>query len=251
VAEKTYRINEAFYSPQGEGVRAGTMNVFVRFSGCNRRCDLEPSERSPGGFACDTEFESGRDVTLPDLAEWAAVAVEIGGGPPQAHFPGGLRACRQWKEPWLVLTGGEPALQLDREFCTFWHDRGVKLAVETNGTLPLPTLEDDPMLPLFPHLAAAEIVRDTLACFALDWITSSPKVAEHAVKQHWAHELKYVRGYGQAIPKAAARALHYLISPAFDALDVHPKTLGWCQHLVAANPEWRLTVQIHKLIGAR
>ncbi len=53
-----YRINEVFYSLQGEGIRAGTANVFVRFTGCNLRCALEPGPRSPGGFDCDTEFES-------------------------------------------------------------------------------------------------------------------------------------------------------------------------------------------------
>lgn len=251
MSEKTYRVNEMFYSVQGEGVRAGTMNVFVRFAGCNRRCDLEPSERSPGGFACDTEFESGRVVSLADMAEWAAAALEIGGGPPQTCFPDGLRASPAWPEPWLVLTGGEPALQVERPFCEFWHDRGVKLAIETNGTLALPTLEDDPMLPLFPHLATRAAVKEALDCFALDWITLSPKVAEHAVKQPFAHELKYVRDYGQALPRPAAHALYHVISPAFVGDRIHPKTIAWCQQLVAANPAWRLTIQTHKLLGVR
>src|SRR5262245_35338828 len=93
-----YRINEVFYSLQGEGVRAGTANVFVRFTGCNLRCAMEPGDRSPGGFDCDTEFVSGRAVTLEELDDWIGVATR------------GV-ACA-----WLILTGGEPALQADREF---------------------------------------------------------------------------------------------------------------------------------------
>lgn len=198
----TYRINEVFYSIQGEGIRAGTANVFVRFTGCNLACDLESGPKSPGGFACDTEFASGRSVTLIELQHWIEIAAGAGN-------------CQ-----WLILTGGEPGLQVDEEFISYFHSAGYKLAIETNGTIALPP--------------------------GLDWITLSPKVAEHAVKQLVAHEVKYVRGYGQGIPKPAARAEHYLISPAFDAMQVDSKTMEWCIRLVLENPEWRLSVQQHK-----
>ncbi|KKL89701.1 hypothetical protein LCGC14_1912030 [marine sediment metagenome] len=66
-APKTYMINEIFYSLQGEGMRAGTANVFVRFSGCNMRCRKEAADDSPGGFDCDTEFVSGRRMTLEEI----------------------------------------------------------------------------------------------------------------------------------------------------------------------------------------
>ncbi len=222
---KTYRVNEVFYSLQGEGIRAGTPNIFVRFSGCNLACDVEPGPKSPGGFACDTEFASGRTLTLEEIAEWAAKSWEIATGlrfdTDDARNDGvGLRSCASWKVPWLILTGGEPGLQVDDQFIQFWHGRGCLLAIETNGTIELPPL--------------------------LDWITLSPKVAEHAVKQLWANELKYVRGYGQGIPKPVATAEHYLISPAFDGLNLSEETLKWCTKLVLENPQWRLSVQQHK-----
>lgn len=108
-------VNEVFTSVQGEGVRAGTANVFVRFSGCNLRCDLLPGPRSPGGFACDTEFASGRKLSQEELLAW----IEQEAGPVR----------------WAILTGGEPLLQVTPEFVQALHDRQFKVAVETNGTV--------------------------------------------------------------------------------------------------------------------
>lgn len=217
---KTYQVNEVFYSLQGEGVRAGTANVFIRFSGCNLACSMEPGQRSPGGFDCDTEFTSGRKVTLDELMEWVLTSHEM-------ITTEKSEGDRKWalEDPWLILTGGEPGLQVDREFIDYWHNKAFRLAIETNGTLVLPD--------------------------GIDWITLSPKVAEHAVKQLWANELKYVRGYGQAIPRPAAIADHYIISPAFDAMSIHPKTLEWCIKLCLQNPQWRLSLQTHKLMKVR
>jgi organic radical activating enzyme len=65
-----YQVNEVFLTLQGEGMRAGEASVFVRFSGCNLACTIEPGERSPGGFDCDTEFVSGRKLTAAQLVEW-------------------------------------------------------------------------------------------------------------------------------------------------------------------------------------
>ncbi|MCB0359280.1 MAG: 7-carboxy-7-deazaguanine synthase QueE, partial [Bdellovibrionales bacterium] len=88
MSESTYTINEIFYSLQGEGVRAGTANIFVRFSGCNQTCSIESH-----GFDCDTEFVSGRKLTADELlAEIKSLSAD----------------CR-----WIILTGGEPTLQLD------------------------------------------------------------------------------------------------------------------------------------------
>jgi len=195
-----YLVNEIFYSLQGEGVRAGTPNLFLRLAKCNLACKVETH-----GFDCDTEFESGRWLTLPEIV---------------AEFRQAGEGCG-----WVILTGGEPALQGDRELIDGLHAAGYRLAVETNGSLELPA--------------------------GIDWITVSPKVAEHALRQRTADEVKYVRGYGQAIPKTVVEAGHYLISPAFDGAEVDPRTLDWCIRLCKENPPWRLYVQQHKLWRVR
>lgn len=195
-----YFVNEIFYSLQGEGVRAGTPNLFLRLARCNLACKVETH-----GFDCDTEFESGRWLTIPEiLAEFRELSA----------------ACR-----WVILTGGEPALQTDAELIDVLHGAGYALAIETNGSFELPP--------------------------GIDWITVSPKVAEHAIRQRTAHEVKYVRGHGQAIPKTVVSAEHHLISPAFDGLDVDPRALDWCIRLCKENPPWRLSVQQHKLWKVR
>lgn len=197
---KTYTINEWFYSLQGEGVRAGTANVFLRFSACNLKCNKEED-----GFDCDTEFTSGRKWTLDEI---------IG------HVKEISKGCN-----WVILTGGEPSLQLDDELIDRFHAEGFKLAVETNGTRAISP--------------------------KIDWIALSPKVAEHALKQKSAHEVKYVRSYGMGIPQTQVEAIHYLISPAFDGDILPPENLEWCQKLVKENPKWRLSVQMHKFWKVR
>lgn len=195
-----YLVNEIFYSLQGEGVRAGTPNVFLRLSRCNLACKVETH-----GFDCDTEFESGRWMTIPEI----------------------LEELRQLSEKcgWVILTGGEPALQADPELIEALHGAGYRIAIETNGSVELPP--------------------------GIDWITVSPKVAEHAIRQRTAHEVKYVRGHGQAIPRTVVEAENYLISPAFDGTEVDPRTLDWCIRLCKDNPPWRLSVQQHKLWRVR
>jgi len=197
---KQYAVNEIFYSLQGEGVRAGTPNLFLRFAGCNLTC-----MRETHGFDCDTEFVSSRKMTVEEIR---GELVDLS------------RECK-----WIILTGGEPGLQVDQELVDRLHADGYKLAIETNGSVALPD--------------------------GLDWITVSPKVAEHAIRQRTAHELKYVRGYGQGIPKTVVKSEHYVISPAFNGMDLDSKTLDWCIRLVKENPPWRLSVQQHKLWSIR
>jgi 7-carboxy-7-deazaguanine synthase len=209
-----YAVNEIFLSLQGEGVRAGTPNVFVRFSGCNLSCSKEPGPRSPGGFDCDTEFVSGVEMTADEILAEASRL--------WADRAGSLR------EAAVIFTGGEPLLQLDGELLAAFKVGSWHTAVETNGSIPL--VDRSPLL---------------------DWVTVSPKVAEHAVRQLYASEVKYVRGRGQGIPHTRVQAAHRLISPAFDGGVIRQETLSWCIDLVTRNPEWRLSVQQHKTWGVR
>lgn len=197
---KKYIINEIFYSPQGEGIRAGTMNIFIRFAGCNMLCSMKKGPKSPGGFDCDTEFQSGRGMEPKEILKFCR---EI------------APACRN-----IILTGGEPTLQVDAGLIEFLRDEGYYTAIETNGSRPVPP--------------------------GINWITVSPKVAEHAIRQTYADEVKYVRGYGQALPRTRVNAKHYLISPAFDGTELDRKTLKWCVGLCKQDPRWRLSVQQHK-----
>ncbi len=266
---KTYRVNEIFYSRQGEGVRVGTPNLFLRFTGCNLTCMQETH-----GFDCDTEFASGRDFTLDQLIAALAECLDDASASQRAnasasqmvrnvdptnaenaprrvrnavHLPstsqsnadqdGSINGRRENSSParasidntdpanWIILTGGEPALQVDDDLINALHAAGYKLAIETNGSIALPN--------------------------GIDWITVSPKVAEHAIRQRTADEVKYVRGYGQAIPKTVVDAKHKLISPAFDGNVLQEKTLAWCKQLVSDNPEWELSMQMHKVWGVR
>ncbi len=204
--EKLFKVNEIFYSIQGEGVNAGVPMVFVRFSGCNLACTKETV-----GFDCDTEFESGTVMPSGDLFDAANRATD---------------KFAPYQVNWILFTGGEPGLWLTRDLIDEAHRRGWKVAVETNGTYALPD--------------------------GIDWICVSPKSAEHTIRQKVAHEVKYVRREGQALPRPSVKADHYLISPACQANNRFLLAdLEWCYRMVLLNPAWRLSVQTHKIVGAR
>jgi len=210
--KKTYFVNEVFLSLQGEGARTGTANLFLRFAGCNLRCDVGSGPRSPGGFACDTEFVSGVQMTADEIM----VALLTAG-----------QGCKN-----VICTGGEPALQLDWPLRERLGAEGYWVGIETNGTVDV------------SHLS-------------LEWITVSPKVAEHAIKQRTADEVKYVRGFGQGIPYTVVKPRPYsnrmfkFISPAFCGDQIDITALRWCEKLVKEHNEWRLSVQLHKLLSMR
>jgi organic radical activating enzyme len=202
---KRYLITEIFYSLQGEGIRAGRPSLFVRFAGCNMKCSMKSGKRSPGGFDCDTDFKVRQQMTAEEIAlECKRLAP----------------SCK-----WIVLTGGEPALHIDSELLVVLKRFDFRLAIETNGTLPV----------------SREI----------DWITVSPKVQGERLKQRFANEVKYVLTDGQDLPEPEVKAEHKLLSPAFKGNEMDRKALDWCVRLVQENPEWRLSVQLHKLWGVR
>lgn len=191
------KVNEIFYSLQGEGARSGSANVFIRLSGCKTQNACLKS-----GVLCDTEFESGGNMSFEEILN------EIEG----TH-------CRN-----IIWTGGEPAQQLDEIVVKFFKERDYFQAIETSGLFPLPN--------------------------GLDWVTVSPKVAEHVIKRNFpngVHELRYVRRIGQAIPEPAIKAHHYFISPHSDGDEINYANLYHCIGLVKDNPKWKLSWQQHKI----
>lgn len=188
------RVNEIFYSLQGEGHFTGTPAVFVRLSGCNLRCPF-----------CDTDHHASVGMTYAEVVARVAAF-------PSRH---------------VVVTGGEPSMQLTDGFIDALHAAGCFVQVETNGTLPLPS--------------------------AVDWITCSPKDAPVVLDR--IDELKVVYS-GQPMDGYAplmAIAGEWRLQPC----DVPGDPSASERHLRAAiaytlaNPRWRLSLQTHKLISIR
>ena len=203
---KTYSIAEIFYSKQGEGINTGQTAVFVRFGGCNLKCELRKTELSPGGFNCDTDFISSIKMSFTEICDKID------------------QLCLNNVPNWIIFTGGEPMLQLDEQLVQYCG-KITKTAIETNGTYNC------------DHLG-------------LDWVTVSPKVAEHCIRQLTANEVKYVRGDTQPLPRTSVFADHYLISPAFEGMTLSQSNLEWCQKLVK-NTNWKISLQQHKLMNIR
>jgi len=200
---KRYALTEIFYSLQGEGLRAGTAAVFVRFAGCNLACT-----KAIEGFDCDTDFSPKLRLTAKEILEEVKKFSSV---------------CR-----WIVLTGGEPTLQLDSNLVQILHEAGYFLAIETNGTKELPA--------------------------TLDWVSVSPKPRTKIVVK-CPDEIKVILSTGRKPPSLgdlpAAMNGRYLVSPAFSGQAIDVKALAWCIHLVKEDPIWRLSVQAHKQWGVR
>lgn len=191
-----YSVNEIFYSLQGEGANTGKPAIFIRFSGCNLCCSF-----------CDTDFQNGIDMSGEEI----------------------LRQMSKYPSHFVVLTGGEPSLQIDDELVTMLHTAGYTIAIETNGTHTLPN--------------------------GIDWVTLSPKEGSTIVLTR-ADELKIVYT-GQDVEHYATvieAPLHYL-QPVCRQADPVPgqdnhttdnrkNVIDYClQH-----PHWRLSLQTHKIL---
>ena len=206
----SYAVKEIFATLQGEGAQAGRAAVFCRFAGCNLWSGREEDRATAVCQFCDTDFV-GADAGKFESADALADAV-------LAEWPAG-DAHR-----FVVVTGGEPLLQLDAALIAALHARGFEIAVETNGTLAAPE--------------------------GLDWICVSPK-AGAALVQRSGHELKLVYPQPELLPEAVAGLAfrHFLLQP-MDGPRQRENTaaaIAYCQ----ANPQWRLSVQTHKVVGIR
>jgi 7-carboxy-7-deazaguanine synthase (Cx14CxxC type) len=225
----SYAVKEIFLTLQGEGMQAGRRAVFLRLAGCNLWSGREADRAEAQCRFCDTDFvgmdgENGGRYEAQALAEKAAWlwAGGMPGGiaPGNPGSPGG--GDRPGTRPLVVITGGEPMLQLDEALIAALHARGFEIAVETNGTLP--------------------------AAAGIDWICVSPKAGTDIV-QRSGDELKLVWPQ-QGIDPAALLAWdfrHFLIQP-MDCADAEAAKAAAIA-LVMADPRWRLSLQTHKLLG--
>jgi len=208
-----YAVKEVYYTLQGEGVQAGRPAVFCRFAGCNLWSGREADRADALCNFCDTDFV-GTD------------------GPGGGRFEMALdlvRACRSaWRggsgeAEFVVLTGGEPMLQVDGALISAFHDEGFEVAIETNGTLPVSA--------------------------GIDWICVSPKPGM-PLRQRSGDELKLVFPQGGIAPEdvLGLKFTHFLLQPLDDRA-------GGTANLQAAidyclkDPRWRLSLQTHKILG--
>ncbi|MBQ0057203.1 MAG: radical SAM protein [Bacteroidales bacterium] len=185
------KINEIFYSLQGEGFYAGTPSVFVRFSGCNLKCDF-----------CDTQHQAGVEMTEREVAD----------------------AVMRYPARHVVLTGGEPSLQLTSSLVAMLHEAGRFVAIETNGTHPLPE--------------------------AVDWITCSPKYKPVVISR--CDELKVVYEGQDMAQYSHIPATHHFLQPC-DRQDPERNAANVRQVVdyCLAHPDWRISIQLHKVLNIR
>ena len=194
-----YPINEIFYSLQGEGFNVGIASVFIRFSGCNLACDF-----------CDTDHREHTMMSLPQIV---------------------AEVMRYPAAPLIILTGGEPSLYVDEALLQALHLTGKRIAIETNGTRPLPP--------------------------GIDWVTLSPKFGFPGGDMapcllNCCDELKVVY-LGQDLSQYdSVEAKHRFLQPCYCE---DPKQRQWnmqaCVDAVMRHPGWRLSLQTHRLLGIR
>jgi len=208
-----YSIKECFYTLQGEGVHSGRPAVFCRFAGCNLWTGREEDRANAVCSFCDTDFvgigpDGGKFRTAGELARFA-----------RSRWPSvdGTR-------PFLVCTGGEPLLQLDKTAVDALHEVGFEIAVETNGTQAAPV--------------------------GIDWICVSPK-ADAPLRLMRGNELKLVYPQPAALPERfeGLDFDHFLLQP-MDGPELAANTAAALEYCLQ-HPRWRLSTQTHKLLGIR
>ncbi|WP_137869848.1 7-carboxy-7-deazaguanine synthase [Sphingopyxis sp. 2PD] len=209
----TYAVKEVFLTLQGEGAQAGRRAVFCRFAGCNLWTGREQDRVKAVCQFCDTDFV-GTDGTLggkyADAGALAAVIAESWGAGDEGRY--------------VVLTGGEPMLQVDAALIDALHAHGFTIAIETNGTFAVPR--------------------------SIDWICVSPKAGSELV-QTSGDELKLVWPQpGSDVARLATLDFTHRLLQPLDDPDA-AKNVQRCIELVMADPRWRLSLQTHKSLGLR
>ena len=207
---RSYKIKELYYTLQGEGFHTGRPAVFCRFAGCNLWSGLEKDRSTAICKFCDTDFW-GTDGVNGGKYSAEKLALKI-----QALFPSNE------KKVYLVCTGGEPALQMDDNLVKILHQHNIEIGIETNGTLPLPA--------------------------GIDWICVSPK-ADTEIVTRTGHELKLVYPQEENSPEQyeSLDFDNFYLQPLDNEYqDKHIKdTVSYC----LSHPQWKLSLQTHKILG--
>ena len=200
------KVNEIFYSLQGEGHYTGTPAVFVRFAGCNLRC-----------WFCDTDFEKGDEMSEDEIVE----------------------AVLQYPTRYVVITGGEPTLQITASLCDKLHAHGLYLMMETNGTRPLPEGCQVDWITCSPKLIDVEEGKRKIATIRLRHIDELKVVFEDSPTQD-------MTLYEQ-IP-----ATEYRLQPC-DTQDplCNQAILNKTIKYILQHPKWKLSLQTHKILHVR
>ena len=183
------RVNDIFYSLQGEGRNTGRAAIFIRFAGCNLKCSF-----------CDTDFAQYEEMSDEDI----------------------LNRIKSYPSHFVVLTGGEPSLQVDRQLVDLLHKHGYELAMETNGTHPIVD--------------------------GIDWITCSPK-GNTVIKR--CNELKCIFEEATLEPDDYGISAEYKYLQPCDVQNTerNAQIVKRCFDYILQHPEWRMSLQTHKLVG--
>lgn len=193
---KKYRINEIFYSIQGEGMWSGRAAIFIRFSGCNLKCPF-----------CDTDFSDSDPYTATEI----------------------LGAIQGYPTRFIVLTGGEPTLQVDDDLVWYLKKNGYTVAMETNGTFPLP--------------------------FGLDWVTVSPKdmfVSNAKIVLKDCNELKVVfDGVHTDIDYDIIAPFKFIQPCDTKDEEKNKDIMRLAVGYIKQHPDWLLSLQTQKIINVK
>ncbi|MDE0764434.1 MAG: 7-carboxy-7-deazaguanine synthase [Porticoccaceae bacterium] len=209
-----YAVKEIFYSLQGEGAHAGRPAIFCRFSGCNLWSGKEQHRADAICQFCDTDFVGTDGDGGGSFADASQLAVRI-----KSFWPQNIADNTH---PYVVCTGGEPLLQLDPPLIDALHAQGIEIAIETNGTLPVPD--------------------------GIDWICVSPKAGAKLVVEA-GDELKlvYPQDGHQPADFTACQFDHLFLQPLYD--ENQPQHVANTVDYCLKHPRWNLSLQTHKLLG--
>ena len=209
--KKSYKIKEVYYTLQGEGVHCGRPAVFVRFTGCNLWSGREEDRQNAICTFCDTDFVGTDGPNGGKFSTADKLATHI-----RSFWPD------KTSNPFVVMTGGEPLLQLDGPLIESLHKRNCIIAIETNGTIPVPA--------------------------GIDWICVSPKKGSELI-QTKGNELKLVHPQTDVDPSDYASLAfdHFSLQP----MDNHDREYNTklCIDYCMRHPKWTLSLQTHKIIG--